>query len=395
MSKIIYTGSFLFPDGDAAAARVLGIGKALRAAGHEIVFAGWEKCEREQDRQPDNSFAYDGFLYKSQADLRHENLSSIRRLTHYVFSGNNTMKWLNSEDMTGVSAIIVYHGGSVFLIRLALFCRARGIKLIVDCTEWYDPCHFGWRFGLVRIDTEIRMRLLQSWIGTVIPISSFLEKYYSRKKCRVLRIPPLIDLNDSKWLVFDYTSRISRNRLKLSYAGTPGKKDLMGDVLHGLAILKAEQISVELHLIGPTRQSVLECLDGDISVLDELGDTIIFHDRVPQTAVPRLLATSDFTILLRPQLRYAQAGFPTKVVESLAAGVPVITNPTSDITEFVRDGIEGILLIDHTVSAFVEGIKRAINLTQSQKLAMRRNAKLRAESSFDYRRYVKKLSAFI
>lgn len=396
MTKIIYTGSFRFPDGDAAAARVLGIGKALRAAGHEVVFAGWEECEREQDCQPDDSFIYEGFPYRSQADIRHQQLAPVQRLTRYVFSGSNTIRWLNSQDMRGISAIIVYGGGSLFLSRLASFCKARSMKLIVDCTEWYDPSHLvGGRFGLVRLDNEIRMRLINSWIGWILPISSFLENYYSLKGCRVLRIPPLVDLNDSKWLILNSVVPSSPNKLLLAYAGTPAKKDLLGNALRGLAILKDERISVELHLIGPTHQSAAECLGADASILVDLDDVVTFHGRVPQAEVPRLLATSDFTILLRPLARYAQAGFSTKLVESLAAGVPVIVNPTSNIAEFIRDGVEGILLTNQSPSAFVDGVKRAIALTKAQKEAMRRNARLRAEISFDYRGYVKQLSAFI
>jgi len=395
MSKIIYTGSFLFPDGDAAAARVLGIGKALRDAGYEVVFAGWEKCERKQDKQPNGSFVYEGFSYISQADIRYKQLSPVHRLTHYVLSGNNTIRWLTAMDTTGVSAIIAYHGGSLFLLRLASFCKARGIKLIVDCTEWYDPRHFGWRFGLVRLDNEIRMRLIYSFIGWVLPISTFLGNYYSLKRCRVLRIPPLVDLNDSKWVILNRIVPSSPNKLRLAYAGTPGEKDLLGNVLRGLAILKGEKIAVELHLIGPTHQSAAQCLGEDAALLDELDHMVIFHGRVPQAEVPRLLAGTDFTILLRPLARYAQAGFPTKIVESLAAGVPVIANPTSDIAEFIHDGVEGILLTDFTPSAFVAGVKRASALTQAQKETMRYNARLCAGTSFDYRGYVKKLSGFI
>jgi glycosyltransferase involved in cell wall biosynthesis len=396
LTKIIYTGAFRFPEGDAAAARVLGIGKALRAAGHEVVFAGWEEREREQDRQSDGRFIYHGFSYESQADLRHQQVSPIRRLIRYVFAGGNTLKWLHSKYLNDITAIIAYHGGSLFLLRLATFCRLRRIKLIVDCTEWYDPSHLvGGRFGLVRLDDEIRIRLINSWIDWLLPISSYLESYYSTKGCRVLRVPPLVDLTDSKWLISDNIVSSSQIRLRLAYAGTPGKKDLLGNALRGLSILKGEGVPVELHLIGPSLEDVVTCLGTDSAILDELGDAIIFHGRIPQSDVPRMLATCDFSVLLRPLERYAQAGFPTKLVESLAAGVPVITNPTSDIAEFVRDGIEGILLTDHSPAAFVAGVKRALTLSLAKKDAMRRNARLRAEASFDFRVFVEKLRSFI
>ena len=37
------------------------------------------------------------------------------------------------------------------------------------------------------------------------------------------------------------------------------------------------------------------------------------------------------------------AGFPTKFAESLANGIPVITNPTSDIESFISHGKNGFL----------------------------------------------------
>ena len=122
---------------------------------------------------------------------------------------------------------------------------------------------------------------------------------------------------------------------------------------------------------------------------------LIFHGRVPQSDVPRLLSTADYSVLLRPLKRYAQAGFPTKLVESLAAGVPVMANRTSDIAGFVRDGKEGILLTDHGPAAFVDGVKRALALPPAQKDAMRRNARLQAEISFDFRVFVEKVGSFL
>lgn len=396
MKKIIYTGAFRFPDGDAAAARVLGVGKALRAAGYEVVFAGWEEHEREQDRRPDGRYVYEDFEYSSQADLRSKTLSPLKRLLGYLFAGENTLKWLGSADLEGVEAVIAYHGRSIFLSRLASFCKARNIKLITDCTEWYDAAHLvGGRFGLVRADEELRMRYQNVKIGKVLAVSSYLEKYYSRKGCAVLRVPPLIDLDEAKWSLPDGSGRSGQSGLKLTYAGTPAKKDLLGNVLRGLRILKREGITVELNLIGPTRQAVVECLGANASVLDELGATVIFQGRIPQAEVPRSLAANDFSVLLRPSARYAQAGFATKLVESLAAGVPVLANVTGDIAEFVADGKEGLLLPDHSPESFASGVKRALALTRQQKEEMRRYARLRAATSFDYKGYAERLGAFV
>ena len=394
MSRIIYTGSFRFPDGDAGASRVLGIGKSLRAAGYDVIFAGWEERGRHQDLQK-VGYVYQGFSYIPQGDLPSTSVSPLRRLVRFIKYGQNTLRWIETQDLGGLKAIIVYHGGSWFINRLYTLCRRRGIRLIVDCTEWYASQSLpGGKLGVPFLDNELRMRLFNVTASRVIAISSYLARYYLQRGCHVLRVPPLVDLDEEKWQLNPHVP-VDGNNLQIVYAGTPGKKDLLGNALRGLNTLREEGLLVKLHLVGPSREDVSECLGSDAPVLNMMADLLIFHGCLPQSDVPQLLSTADYSVLLRPLERYAQAGFPTKLVESLAAGVPVITNSTSDISEFVRDGIEGILLTDHSPAAFVAGVKRVLSLPLAQKDAMRRNARLRAETSFDFRVFVKKLGSFI
>ena len=85
----------------------------------------------------------------------------------------------------------------------------------------------------------------------------------------------------------------------------------------------------------------------------------------------QIVRAADFTVLLRPDARFAHAGFPTKLVESLSLGVPVLANVTSDISEYVRDGREGILLAGPTREAFAAGLRRALAIGRPARLAMR------------------------
>lgn len=392
--KIIITGSFRFPDKDAAAARVLGLGKALRAADYDVEFAGWEDTGRLEDLQEDSSYRYDGFCYFPQADLRSGELSPVRRFLRYLRAGSNTLGWLRTRDLSHVKAILVYHGSSLFLLMLACFCRQRGIRLLFDCTEWYDPrALVGGRFGIVRIDNELRMRLLNAHVGQGIVISSFLEKFYLERNCTVIRIPPLVDLGDPKWAATSRAQSMHGVDLKLVYAGTPGKKDLLGNALRGLRLIRAEGRLVTLDIIGPSRQAVLACVDGDLDLLEALGDSVVIHGRVSQAEVPSLLAMADFSILIRPNETYANAGFPTKLVESMAAGVPVLANLTGDIFKYLHNGVEGIVLEGPSPEAFAIGVRKALKLSAKQLLDMRAAARMCAATAFDFTNYVNQLGA--
>lgn len=396
MAKIIYTGIFRFPDKGAAAARVLGIGKALRAAGHEIEFAGWEDQGRQEDLKPEGYY-YQQFRYVPQRDLPTEPAALIKRAMRFIQYGKNTLQWLEAQELKKIHTVIAYGGGGTwFLTKLKALCSSKGVKLIIDSAEWYDPCNVpGGRFGLPYWDSEFRMRYINVSIGRLIVISSYLERYYLGKGCKVLRVPPLVDLDEARWRNPPLHRIVSDGTLRIGYAGTPGKKDLLGNVLLGLWALRKVGVPLELHLIGPALEEVTACLGADASILNEIKNSLILHGKVPQALVPHLLAKMDFTVLLRPCERYAEAGFPTKLVESLAAGVPVIANPTSDIAEFVRDGKEGILLADHLPETFAAGVKRAFAMSREQMEFMRCSAKSCAELFFNFKNYSKQLGNFI
>ena len=392
--EILYVGSFVFPEGSASAARVLGIGKGLRDAGYRVRFIGAQAEGREEDWRPGEGHFYQGFPYCSAGEVRSNRVSGIGRLTRYLRMGEGASRFLQSADVSRVLALTVYNPLTGWHIRLRRFCRARGIALVVDCTEWLDPTQYpGGRCGLHRCDVELTMRRLNACAGRVIAISSYLECFYRNRGASVVRIPPVVDLGEEKW-----RSRRLRGwggpPLRLVYAGWPGRKDPLANVLAALCDVVGEGKDVVLELIGPTEPEVRCLLGAHEFLLKRLGQRIVFRGPFPQSAVPELLSQADVGVLLRPRKRYAEAGFPTKLVEYLSARLPVVTNATSDIAEYVRDGVEGFLVGDYSREAFAEGIRRAAGSRPEKLQEMSVAAYRRAEESFDYRRHVDSVKAF-
>jgi glycosyltransferase involved in cell wall biosynthesis len=393
--EIIYVGGFFFPDGDVGAARVRGIGMALRDAGYAVAFAGIEDRVAPEDAQGDGYACREGLYYYPVKNFGLSKLARLRRGFYCHVTGSAVMDRLPQLVSPRTRAIIVYNGGTPLLPRLMKFCRRRNIRLLADCTEWYDPRHvLGGPLGPFCWDSELRMRWLQPKIGKLIVISSFLERYYHDRGCEVLRVPPLVDLQAPQWKPIPREPR-EGEMLRLMYAGSPGKKDLITNALRAIVKLRGEGFPIELHLIGAAREGLKPWLKENPAFLDALGDAVILHGRIPQRQVWELLPTADFTILLRENKRYAHAGFPTKLVESLSAGVPIITNATSDIGDYVRDGQEGILLENHLPETFENGMRKLFGMPRSQWHEMRTAARRRAAECFDYRRYIAPLKEFI
>jgi len=393
--EVVFVGAFYFPDGNAAATRVLHVGKALRDAGLRVAFAGMEHRPRPEDRCADGTYRYRGFPYVSEECQGNSRTSRLRRAWFTHVTGATTMRRLRTSALDGARAIVAYQASSPLLWRLWRFCRRRRIALIADCTEWFQPTHLpGGRWGPFRWDDGCRRRFFLPMIRRVIVVSSYLERHYRSRGCATLRVPPLVDIVDVPDASLQRRPE-GDGRLHLVYAGSPGKKDLIGNAIRALESLLRQRAEVVLHLVGPSREQIVDCLQGDSRLLDDLGEALICHGRVDRQEALRLIAAADFSILVRPDVRYAHAGFPSKLSESLSLGIPVICNVTSDIAEYVRDGKEGMLLHGSTVDDCAAGIRRVLDLPREQWGGMRRQARQRAEECLDYRRYVGSLGAFV
>jgi len=87
---------------------------------------------------------------------------------------------------------------------------------------------------------------------------------------------------------------------------------------------------------------------------------VIFAGRVAHADIPGYLAAMDLTV--SPYT--AQDGFyfsPLKVVESLAAGRPVVAPQLGQLTDLLRDGVTGLLYPPGDRKAFVEQVLELVN----------------------------------
>lgn len=392
-SLIIYIGSFRFPNGDAAAARVLGIGKTLRELGYDVVFGGGEAEGRPDDRVDSAGYCYQGFPYTSLGGLERKHPNPLRRLAQMATATKNTLRWIEGYRSRGIAAIIAYGPSVPLQLQLARYTRRHGIAYILDLTEWRTGRTLpGGTFGPHNLESEFRMRCLYRRSRSIIAISSFLADYYRSPTCQVIRIPPLVDLDEAKW---KRSAESVTGPLRLIYAGSPGNKDLLGNIIRGVRLLRDTVRDVELHLVGVTEEEAGRLCGCALTPPEGGSAKVICHGRVAQSEVPMLLSRADFSVLLRPDNKNARAGFATKLVESLSAGTPVIVNATSDVTEYVRDGREGFIVRGNSPEDLAATLRIVAGLPKERVLEMRSFAKDRARELFDYRGYCSALQGFL
>lgn len=383
--RIAYVGEFPFPRGAASSIRVLGIGRILSECGYEVSFHG-QSLEKENFGEASGRF--EKFEYNNLV-LKDGNI--LKRLFNRLLAGYRTIKVFESLKP---DIIILAGGYSRYLIPLLAYSRKHKIKIIVDVVEWSEYSHLpGGKHGFVAFDVHFALTRLMKKCDGIIVISSFLEKYFLQLGKKVIRLPILIDKEKTLAKPEDNAS-FDPDYLNLIYAGIPGQKDLIDRVIYGLDYLVKNGVKVRLHLVGPSKGSLEPLLGEKSSLLSNLDDALIFHGKVKQENVSLLLRNADFSVLIRPNLRYANAGFPTKFVESLCVGVPVICNLTSDIGMYLKDGENGFVMKDDTMESFIECVKKASMLSIEEKRRMKLAATTEANDSFDFRGFIGPVRSF-
>ncbi len=390
LPDVLLVGDLLFPEGGAAANFVRSHCRAIQEAGLRVGVVPRQLAGRLVDRAPDGGYCYRGVQYWPVYDQRRG--ARIQRvMRRYLAFDDGRLTWLRRSRLEGVKAVLAYPGHCTgFLLRVRRLCRSHHVPVFIFAGEWYGLRHCGRSpFSFTAIDDELQLRFAVPRFDGAICLSQFLQDYYQRRGCRSVLIPPLLDLSDPRWQACSGTpAQGSPPPLRLLFNGS-APRDRQDIILRAVQRLRQKGTDVVLEYLGSSR-STIEALPGVGSeLLDSLGDFVRFHGRVPEDQVPRIIASASFGMLLREHARWSQACFPSRVPEFLALKVPLLCNLTSDLHDYLQDGVNAILVADTSVAALCSAIERATRMTQAQHTALRENAGLTAQL-FDARRYAQK-----
>ncbi len=373
---IAYVGPFHYPDGGAAARRVRGMAESFSLAGFDVVVASGAG---DAPRAVDAPIAQGpGISWCLLPERMAEHWPRPLRRFRYAWMGGRTIEWLASR-LVPPSAVVLYSGYTPFLQRLLPWCRRNGVRLLFDAVEWYEPEHrTGYLVSPYQWNIEWAMRRLIPKTDGVIAISQYLADYYRARGLPVAIVPPTTSAIAAGDWHADGT-------LRLCYAGSPGShKDDLATVLQAVSRLAGSGAAVRLDVAGPEPADVAALL-GARSCAGV--PWLRAHGMLPQAQVAHLVGQADFTVLVREDRRQSNAGFPTKFVESFAAGTPVVANLTSDLGQHLRDGETGLVCASNDVDSLAATLHRALALDAGAKRRMREACLAHAEAAFHPRVY--------
>lgn len=378
MHNIVIVSGCKYPNGDAGSVRIHSFAKLLQERGFRTLVIGRGQPVKKTLE------VFDEVLYTSFRTGKTLYFQWLSRL----FFKKKLKNFLNGiTDIYGIMIVDIPFDAFIWLKKYA---KTKNIPLVHESVEWYSMQEFSTRiFSHEYIHNEILNLIMVDKSVRVIAISKLLDNFFSEKGCKTVRVPAILDV---KSVLASLPSKI-RTKTVISYIGLPTKKDRVADLIKGFFQMdKSIRETAELHIVGCIKEQFKELIDYEEKNGINIDEYVKFFGRVSRDTAIEHLKNSDFTMLFRySQMRYAKAGFPTKVVESMAYGIPVITDFSSDLSEYLIDGENCIKIKGDALTDVANAIKRAVLINSDSYYKMCRAARKTAEEHFDYRVYSKQI----
>lgn len=374
-NTILYVGGFRLPAGNASAVRVRENAWLLKKLGYNVVILG----KIEQQGQVVNFQKVDVF---DCYDIRQPFQSHY--YAPYTKSITSIQAVAEKIGLGQIKAIIAYNYPAFSLNKIVSYARENEIIPIADCTEWY-----GWEGKhLLRniwrlIDTQYRMRVVAQRTVNIICSSSYLETFF--KGLNTVSWPFSVNTELERWQISG--SLNVNNPRFFVYSGSPGvgmSKDKLNLIVEILYALKLEGVEFKYIVLGIKKTQYLEHFSQHSKMLEVIGKSIEFKGRVPHSESIAMLKNADFSLFLRPYNRVSHAGFPTKVMEAFTFGVPTITNATSDIPHYVKNGINGFIFKSIDADDIKATLRESLELSDEELLAMKCQCRKKNPFAIEY-----------
>lgn len=368
--KVLYIGGFNLPDKNAAAHRVLGTAKIIREAGYDVEFF----CITKEPELAGAVKEVDGFKYVAR--LYPNGVSEwLKYITDFIKS--DYIKKIQCDY------VLMYNFPAIAGKRVADYCHKAGIKVYAELTEWYVAEGHSPRSYIKRLDTSLRMRVFSHKLDGVITTSKYLMDYYSGKVNNLMYLPFAVDLQEKKWC--RDRDIAASTPTKLVYAGSPGGKQK--DRVDELVNSAADFPNIVVDIFGITEEQYIK----DYQVKQTVPSNIVFHGRVSHAVALKMVRDADFEVVIRDDNRVTKAGFPTKFVEAFSSGTSVIATPSSNICDYLKDGVNGFVIDSkQTLKACLNRISQ---MSVQEITAIEHAA--RNVTAFDFRNYVDAMKAFL
>lgn len=249
-------------------------------------------------------------------------------------------------------AIYLYQPNLILFLPIYLYCIMSKIPVIVEKTEnELSKYPINWKEKLSLLFEQINQLLLPKVANHLVVISNKLKSHFAASfgENRITIIPIVVDAKR-----FAHIKMNGHVHHRIGYLGSFGEKDGVEGIINAFSKAKDTQGRLKLRLIGfNPKASYFERVLKHAGLNGEVEKT----GQATYDQIPDLLAECDLLVVNRTNQPYSHFGFPTKLAEYLATGIPTVATKVGDIEDYLVDKQDVILIDPDNSDALQEVIK--------------------------------------
>ena len=269
------------------------------------------------------------------------------------------------------------------------WCKLIGVKTAFITDEYPEP---------IRVYLKDRIPcwkiLLYNFIlkrqDSLVFMTDKLNIFFNSKLKKPYHILPTI----TDTTRFENVAKHEVNSKYLCYMGNMElSKDNVDNIIKAFSYIAKGYPDLEFHLYGAPSVKDKGFIEEVINTLG-MSQRVFIKGRVDSTEVPQILINAHVLVSSQPNSKRAEGGFPTKLGEYMATGVPTILTDVGEISQYVQDGKHVHIVPPENPELYAKKLMFILdNYDECLEVAQQAKEYLKAE--FDYRPISKKFMDFI
>jgi glycosyltransferase involved in cell wall biosynthesis len=386
MNYIIFGETFTFPEGSAATNRVHTYAKGFYENGirvHVICFGNNYNMVAEGTI---NGINY----YNPFGQKKRSNYFVIRRWQKLI-KYYKTLALIRKINKNNKIVVIISYT-QFLLTQFFAFFLAKYVKshLIIERGE--HPLRFKGSF-LSKIQGEIKPYMDRVLCDGIFCISQYLIDFYNNRgvnEKKLLLVPSTVDTER-----FNYSYNSPLGYQYIVYCGALTLlKDGVNILVESFARISEKFPEINLVLIGKGDSENEETVIKDLIARLSIDKRVFLLGQLSRNEVPAYLTNAKILALARPKSMIADAGFPSKLTEYLATGIPVVATEVGDIPFYLKDNENAFLSKPDSVDAFAEKLDFVLSNYKYAKDIAKKGKEL-TNSKFNYKYQAKRIIEFV
>ena len=390
LSRVSVVCTFAFPEGLAASTRIISYLKGLHQLGVRtdvFIYRPTEVYNKKSKYPPKGEFEGIQYIYpKTRTYSKYRLLRFLKRYYYYLITCINIWKENKKQK---IDFLLISNDFLDILFTFTITAKLLKIKPIFITDEYPSPIRGQLKDKIPNWKSYLYKKILKHE-DSLIFMTEKLNKFYNSELNKSYHILPTIT-DTSR---FNIPIKKSTGQKYLCYMGNMElAKDNVDNIIVAFSKISDKYRDINFFLYGAPSQTDKQYLENVIEQ-NNLKERVFIKNRVNFEEVPQIVKNAYILVSSQPNTKRAEGGFPTKLGEYMAAGVPTLLTDVGEITQYVQDGVHVHIVPPENPLLYAEKLEFIINnYEHCKKIA--ENAKKYLAENFDYLAVAKKLKDFL